>query len=367
MTLLATAGPSALWYLTRATGAVTLVLLSVSVALGVANVGRLQAAGWPRFVVEGVHRNVSLLAIVVLLIHIATSVLDPFAGIHLIDAIVPFTGSYRPLWLGLGAFASDLLLAIVITSLVRRRLGHGVWRATHWLAYLSWPVAVLHTVGTGSDVKQVWLLALTAVCAATVIAAVWVRVGLGWPSRRGLRGTAVAASVALPAALVLWLPSGPLGADWARRAGTPASVLARAGGAATTSTSSGGAGGTTAGSGAVSSFTASVTGSVSQHQTAAGLVEVDISLAVSNSALSALSVRIVGRSQGGGGVRMTSSAVTLGSGADPQRFTGAITALEGTNIAARVSGSGGQSLSLALALQITQAGSASGTLQVASQ
>ena len=195
MTLLATAGPSALWYLTRATGAVTLLLLTASVVLGVANVGRLHSTRWPRFVIEGVHRNVSLLAIAVLIVHIATSVLDPFAGIHLIDAVVPFVGSYRPFWLGLGAFASDLLLAVAITSLVRRRLGHGAWRAIHWLAYLCWPVAVMHTVGTGSDVKQVCVFALTAGCVVSVIVAVWARVGFGWPARRGLRSTAVAASV----------------------------------------------------------------------------------------------------------------------------------------------------------------------------
>src|ERR1700733_8199054 len=94
---------TALWYLTRSTGAVALILLTISVALGIANVERLHAAGWPRFVVEGIHRNVSLLAIAVLVVHVATSLLDPFAGIHLIDALVPLTGSYRPVWLGLGA------------------------------------------------------------------------------------------------------------------------------------------------------------------------------------------------------------------------------------------------------------------------
>jgi len=164
MTLAATSAPSALWYLTRATGAVALLLLTVSLVLGIANVGRLQRPGWPRFVVEGLHRNVSLLAMTLLTVHIVTTLLDPFAGIHLIEAFVPFVGSYRPIWVGLGALAFDLMLAIVITSMIRRRLGHGVWRATHWLAYACWPVAVLHTVGTGSDVKQVWLLALTAAC-----------------------------------------------------------------------------------------------------------------------------------------------------------------------------------------------------------
>ena len=220
--LLANVGPSALWYLTRATGAVTLLLLTISVALGVANIGRVQAAGWPRFVIEGLHRNVSLLALVLLLVHIVTTLLDPFAGIKLIDAVIPFTGSYRPLWLGLGAFASDLLIAVALTSIVRRRLGHGAWRATHWLAYLCWPVAILHTVGTGSDVKQVWMLALTAACVATVVAR---RLGAGRlrlarPARAARRARSSRRS-RCPLIFVAWLPGGPLGKDWARRAGTP--------------------------------------------------------------------------------------------------------------------------------------------------
>ena len=354
----ATVGPSALWYLTRATGAVTLLLLTASVVIGVVTVARLQTAGWPRFVVEGLHRNISLLAILVLIVHIVTSVLDPFASIHLLDAVVPFTASYRPLWLGLGAFASDLLIAIAITSVVRRHLGHTVWRATHWLAYLCWPVAVLHTVGTGSDVKQVWLLALTAACIVAVIVAVWARIGFGWPQQRGLRGTAFAASIALPAILVAWLPSGPLGTGWARRAGTPASALVA------TSSSTGSGAASTPAQGPVAAFSARVSGTVSQGQTANGLVAVTISLTVANATLPVLRLQIIGEAVAGGGVQMTSSSASVGSAANPVRFTGAITALNGTDIGARVSSADGGALDLALALQINpSSGSAVGTLQ----
>ena len=102
------AGPSALWYLTRGTGAVALVLLTVSVALGVANVRRVHTPDVPRFVFDAMHRSVSLLALAFLAVHIVTSVLDPFAPVRLIDAVIPFGSAYRPVWLGLGAIASDL-------------------------------------------------------------------------------------------------------------------------------------------------------------------------------------------------------------------------------------------------------------------
>jgi len=361
---IAGAGPSALWYLTRATGAVTLVLLTASVALGIANVGRLQSARWPRFVVEGLHRNVSLLAIAVLFVHIVTTVLDPFATIHAIDTVVPFISAYRPFWLGLGAFASDLLIAIALTSMMRRRLGHRAWRATHWFAYLCWPIAVLHAVGTGSDIKQLWMEALLAGCVIALIVAVWARVGFGWPARRGLRGSAIAASIALPAAFALWLPTGPLGSNWARRAGTPTARIASAasaGGAAVAHPSSP----TPAAGSPTSAFSTGVSGTVSQRQTTNGLVEVDISLAVADAALPELRLQIVGNAAAGGGVGMTGSAVSLGPASNPTLYQGSITELSGTVIRARVSAARGRPLRLELALQINPStGAATGRIRV---
>jgi methionine sulfoxide reductase heme-binding subunit len=172
----ASSGGSALWYLARGSGAVTLVLLTVSVALGVVNVRRWQARGWPRFVTDRLHRNVSLLVLVFLGLHILTVVADGFVPISLRDAFVPFGGAYRPLWVGLGAVACDLLLALVVTSVLRSRIGWRGWRAVHWAAYACWPVALIHGLGLGSDTGQPWMMGLTAVCAAAVWLAVWVRV-----------------------------------------------------------------------------------------------------------------------------------------------------------------------------------------------
>src|ERR1700760_1269174 len=120
LTVAATLSPSAYWYLARGTGAVSLVLLTASVVLGILGSVRFTAPRWPRFAIDALHRDVSLLVIVVLVIHIVTSVLDGFAPITLLDGVLPFVSGYRPLWLGLGTLSFDLLLAIVITSLVRR-------------------------------------------------------------------------------------------------------------------------------------------------------------------------------------------------------------------------------------------------------
>jgi predicted ferric reductase len=226
--VLAASGPSIYWYLTRSTGAMALLLLSLAVALGVVDVERWSTPRWPRFVVDSLHRNVSLLALAFLVAHILTSVLDSFAPIGLIDAFIPFVGSYRPFWLGLGAVAFDLILAVIATSLLRQRMGFATWRAVHWLTYLSWPIALLHGFGTGSDVKTSWLLVLSVICVGFVVAAVLARVFTGWPENLRIRGFALGGTGAFSLFLVLWLPQGPLGSEWARRSGTPTALLPHA-------------------------------------------------------------------------------------------------------------------------------------------
>jgi methionine sulfoxide reductase heme-binding subunit len=225
---LAAAGPSLYWYLTRSTGAMAMLLLSIAVALGVVDVRRWSTPRWPRFVVDSLHRNVSLLALAFLVAHILTSVLDSFAPIGLLEAFIPFVGSYRPFWLGLGAVAFDLILAVIATSLLRTRMGYATWRAVHWLTYVSWPIALLHGLGTGSDVKTTWLLALSVLCALLVGAAVLARVVSGWPENLRVRGAALGGTGAFSLFLLLWLPQGPLGSEWARRSGTPTSLLPHA-------------------------------------------------------------------------------------------------------------------------------------------
>jgi hypothetical protein len=358
-----TAGPSAYWYLTRATGLVSLILLTISVVLGVANVRRVRTVTIPRFVVDAVHRNASLLAMAFLLVHIVTSVLDKFAPIRLLDAVLPFVSIYRPLWMGLGAVAFDLLVAVTVTSLVRRRFGYKAWRATHWLAYGSWPVALLHTYGTGSDAKSVWLLGISGLCVAAVSAAVVARATAGWPEHLGPRLAALGSSGLVPLALIVWLPTGPLAKGWARRAGTPASLLGAAPTSSAARTASRSGGGVTrrTGGGATtptSPFTASLTGTSTTGQTANGLAHVDLALTLAGQKLSALHIQIFGQPADGGGVAMTASRVTLGTAAARRIYAGQITALQGTTIQAVVRDVAGQRLTIVAQLQLGQNSSA---------
>jgi hypothetical protein len=170
---------SVLWYTTRGAGAVTLVLLTAVVVLGILSALRAQSASWPRFLTAGLHRNLALMTLVFLALHITTAVVDPFTNLGWAAALVPFTSHYRTFWLGLGVVAFELLLAIVVTSLMRNVIGLGAWRAVHWLTYATWPVAVIHGFGTGTDGWSAWLIAITAVCAVAVAISALYRLNAG--------------------------------------------------------------------------------------------------------------------------------------------------------------------------------------------
>ena len=164
----------ALWYFARGSGVISLVLLTVVVALGIGARSGQTAFGLPRFAVNLLHRNAALLSVVFVAGHVISLFFDSYAQLRLVDLVFPFVGNYRPFWQGLGTVALDLVAAIVVTSLLRQRLGAKVWRAVHWLAYLCWPIALAHGLGNGSDTSAWWLWAVTMTCAAIVAAAgVW--------------------------------------------------------------------------------------------------------------------------------------------------------------------------------------------------
>jgi sulfoxide reductase heme-binding subunit YedZ len=114
---------------------------------------------------------------------------------------------------------------VTLTSLLRRRMGFASWRTVHWLTYATWPIALLHGFGTGSDVQSGWLLGLSIACLAVVVAAVLARALRGWPQNLGRRAAALGGAGVFSLFLLLWLPGGPLGSEWARRSGTPPSLL----------------------------------------------------------------------------------------------------------------------------------------------
>lgn len=172
---------TSLWYATRASGLTAMVLLTLTMVLGITTTTRARARGWPGFAQQELHRRISMIAVVFLGIHVLTSVLDTYVSIGWAAIVIPFTSSYGRLWVGVGAISLDLMLAVFVSSLLRARMRAGTWRAIHWLAYLSWPVALAHTFGMGTDAGDSWVIALGAGCVLAVA------VALAWRLRQSAR------------------------------------------------------------------------------------------------------------------------------------------------------------------------------------
>ena len=215
--------PRLLWWIDRSAGLVSLVLLTIVMVLGVLAMGRTQRWLSARVVVQGLHRELPLVAGVLLVVHVVAAVIDSFVPLSPLDVVVPFVAGYRPVWIGLGTLALDLLVVLVVTSLLRTRLGHRTWRLVHWSAYALWPLAAVHALGSGSDMHAQTVHRLGLVCVAAVLVAVgWRLLAGGAPAV-----TRTAVLVVLVAALALgavWATRGPLAPGWAKKAAVPVAV-----------------------------------------------------------------------------------------------------------------------------------------------
>jgi len=162
------------WYTARAAGVVAYALLTSSVLLGVLLAGRARLPRWPAFAVTDVHRFVSLLTGAFIATHVVALLLDRYAHVSVATLLVPGASSYRPFWLALGTVALELLLAVAVSNLFRKRLGHVRWRRVHYLTFGVWIASTAHGIGAGTDAGAGWLRVLYLVAIGSVaLATVW--------------------------------------------------------------------------------------------------------------------------------------------------------------------------------------------------
>jgi len=234
-----------LWYLTRVSGLLALVLLGTLAVLGIAVAGKLVPTGFSRLLVPDLHRRLSTTLIAVLVIHVVTALADTFVHIGWWAAVVPFVARYRRAFIGFGTLALDLLLLVVATSLVRHRLGFRPWKRIHWLAWAVLGLALVHGLGSGSDTRDAVILALYGALSLALVATSSARLWRDPELAPRTRAISTVALLGVPVLLVLWARSGPLERTWASR--VDGTTPAAAGIPATASTSAFPLGGSIAG------------------------------------------------------------------------------------------------------------------------
>ena len=171
-----------LWYATRATGIVALLLFTAVVCLGTLVANRVGGTFIGRFEVNEVHRSLSMVAVVFLLFHIVTTVLDSFVSTGLVSSVIPMTSSYKRVPVALGTVSFDLILAVWISSLLKLRVKNQTWRFIHWFSWLAYAISLVHVYLTGTDTHKGIGTLLVLGCAGVVaLAGVWRY--LGRPTR----------------------------------------------------------------------------------------------------------------------------------------------------------------------------------------
>jgi predicted ferric reductase len=150
------------WDVARAGGFTAFVLLTLSVAIGLALTLHLQSPRWPRIINSELHNFLTLLALIFTGIHILAVWVDPFTRFGWNEVFIPFVSYYRPLWMALGIIAFYIGIAIGISTWLRPRIGYKLWRNLHMLTLLLFVLVVVHGIATGSDTRTEWGAAIYA-------------------------------------------------------------------------------------------------------------------------------------------------------------------------------------------------------------
>jgi DMSO/TMAO reductase YedYZ heme-binding membrane subunit len=178
-----------LWYTTRATGLVALVLFTVVVCLGAFVSNRVGGTNVGRFELNELHRSVSMVAVAFLVLHILTTLLDSYVPTGWLSAVIPMTSSYKRLDVAIGTVAFDLILAVWASSLMKARIANGSWRFIHWFSWLAVVAAIVHGFLIGTDARSGIGLAVVISCSVVVVAtALWRYL---WRPTRSLGRTAL--------------------------------------------------------------------------------------------------------------------------------------------------------------------------------
>ena len=341
------------WDTARAGGFAAYVLLTLAVTAGLILRNRWQSQRWPRLITTELHGYLSLLGLVFIVVHVAALAFDPFTHFGLAEILLPFVSHYRPVWMGLGIVSLYLLLAVWLSTRLRTRIGHRLWRRIHLLAFLVYAAATIHGLGSGSDTKTTWAMAIYGVSVALVGGLTARRLLV--PVARGDRSRPVGAALTglAIAGVAAWAFVGPLTTQWGKRTRTTRAVAVAKVPAARSRQSD---------SGVVQApFVATFAGRATVSQANdVGLVTVRIHGALRGGTRDHLEILVHGSPLADGGVAMQASRVALGS--TTALYTGRIVELNGMRLVAAVSSSS-ERLRLRISLRFASDGTARGTVR----
>ncbi len=350
---------SVTWDVARAGGFIAYLLLTASVAIGLAVSLKFRSPNWPRWLTSDLHRFVTLVALVFTGIHTLAVAVDPFIGFTPAEVLVPMVSHYRPLWVALGIIAAYLLIAVYLSEYARPRIGYAWWRRFHYLSFVVFVLATLHGLGNGSDTRTPWAMAVYAGSLFVVGGLLALRL---WPEDPRARRHPMVAALTVVGLLAAstWTINGPLQPGWnliannGHGSGAAPGVVSAVQGAG--GTSGGGASGGQAGTSPFASpFQASMQGTLTQSSDGSSAL---LDASVGQGAHLRLVLDLAPGDDGG--ATITGSQLSLSAGTEVCQ--GQITGVRRDRIAASCSTAAGQAVNLQIQLQVAGDGSVTGSI-----
>jgi sulfoxide reductase heme-binding subunit YedZ len=162
------------WILARASGLTAYVLLTLSVLAGLVLKSRPFGRALNAAAVTDTHRFLATLGLGAVGLHALTLVLDSTIRVSLPALVVPGLVSYRPLWVALGVLSVDLMMLVIVSFPMRKRIGMKAWRRLHWATYALFGMATIHGLAAGTDTSAPWAFALyLGAVGSVVFATAW--------------------------------------------------------------------------------------------------------------------------------------------------------------------------------------------------
>jgi methionine sulfoxide reductase heme-binding subunit len=157
------------WLASRASGIVALMLITASVALGLTMAARVVTARGIRPMLARIHEHTALGGLIAIAVHGITLIGDAWLNPGVDGVLIPFTMGYEPIFTGLGTVAGYLAVALGLSFYARRRIGAKLWRKAHRATVVVYVLAVVHTLGAGSDAGSSWLRAFMLVTGVPIL------------------------------------------------------------------------------------------------------------------------------------------------------------------------------------------------------
>jgi DMSO/TMAO reductase YedYZ heme-binding membrane subunit len=143
--------PQVWWFISRSSGIIAWVLLTLAVCWGLfVSTKAVAKASTPVWLLD-LHRFLGGMSLVFTGIHLVGLWADSYVEFGWAELFIPMASTWKPGAVAFGVVSFYALVAVQVTSMMMKRLPRRLWRSVHRLSLPLYAVATYHGLAAGSD------------------------------------------------------------------------------------------------------------------------------------------------------------------------------------------------------------------------